>query len=170
MVKKKGYKDLRRYYSDQNELKNLWPEARPGLKRIVFTNGCFDILHAGHVAYLEEARALGDFLVLGLNSDHSISSIKGPTRPIIPFEQRALMLSGLRAVNLVVGFDEETPARLIEFIDPHILVKGGDWSVEEMVGSEFVLSRGGRVQSLQFKTGISTSSIIEKIINQAHPQ
>ena len=135
-----------------------------GEEKIVFTNGCFDILHAGHVAYLEEARNLGDGLVLGLNSDASIGRLKGPNRPVVPFQDRAAVLAGLRSVDVIIGFEEDTPLRLIEALTPDILVKGGDWQPHEIVGSEWVLSHGGQVRSLQFKPGSSTTNIVETIL------
>jgi len=143
-------------------------QARKGQRHlkgeVVFTNGCFDILHAGHVAYLEEARSLGDCLVLGLNSDASIGRIKGPQRPIVPFRDRARVLAGLRSIDVVIGFEEDTPLQLIEAVSPNILVKGGDWQPHEIVGSEWVLSKGGQVRSLQFKPGSSTTNIVETIL------
>ncbi|NPA52776.1 MAG: D-glycero-beta-D-manno-heptose 1-phosphate adenylyltransferase [Aquificae bacterium] len=132
-------------------------------KKIVFTNGCFDILHAGHVDYLEKAKALGDFLVVGLNSDKSISRIKGKCRPINPQNFRKKVLEALKPVDLVVIFDEDTPKRLIEEIKPDVLVKGGDWKVENIVGADYVTSYGGTVKTIDFIYDISTTKIIEKI-------
>jgi rfaE bifunctional protein nucleotidyltransferase chain/domain len=127
--------------------------------KVVFTNGCFDVLHPGHIDLLERARSLGDRLVVGLNSDASVRAIKGPGRPIIPQEDRALVLRALRAVDEVIVFDEETPARLIEELGPDVLVKGGDWPVEKIVGAESVLRRGGRVVSLPFRRPYSTTAL-----------
>lgn len=138
--------------------------AQRGDKRVVFTNGCFDILHAGHVQYLEEAKALGDILVLGLNTDASVRGLKGEERPIVNEQQRAAVIAGLACVDWVVFFDEPTPARLIEQIAPDILVKGGDWRPDQIVGADFVLARGGEVRSLQFLPGISTTDIINRIL------
>jgi len=152
-----------RFYRNRNELD--WQAQRPK-GRVVFSNGCFDLLHAGHVTYLEEARALGDFLVLGLNSDASIQRIKGPTRPLCTFEERALVLSGLRAVDLVVGFEEDTPCALIQALAPDILVKGGDRSLDEIVGAELVLARGGQVRSLSFRSDSSTTGLVERILQR----
>lgn len=132
-------------------------------KRIVFTNGCFDILHPGHVEYLEEAKSLGDFLIVGLNSDSSVQRLKGPTRPINNEADRKAMLSALKAVDLVITFDEDTPHDLIRVLQPDVLVKGGDWSVDGIVGSDIVLANGGEVISLGFKDGYSTSNLINKI-------
>lgn len=133
-------------------------------KKIVFTNGCFDLLHIGHVRYLQEARSLGDLLVVGLNSDSSVKRLKGESRPIQCEEDRGEVLAALSCVDYVVIFSEETPQRLIEAIKPHILVKGGDWLVEKIVGADFVMKNGGKVKTLQFVEGRSTSSILEKVI------
>ncbi|KMY67874.1 hypothetical protein AAU61_08420 [Desulfocarbo indianensis] len=140
--------------------------ARGG--KVVFTNGCFDILHAGHVRYLGQARELGDFLILGLNSDDSVRSLdKSPERPLVPEAQRAEVVAGLAAVDLVVIFHESTPARLIQAIDPDILVKGGDWPVERIVGAEHVQGRGGRVLSIPLVEGLSTTNLLERIRGRA---
>ncbi len=132
-------------------------------KKIVFTNGCFDILHVGHARYLEQAKALGDILVVGLNSDESVKRLKGPTRPIQTEEDRKELLLALKAVDMVVIFSEDTPLELIKKIKPHFLVKGGDWSEDQIVGSEFVKSIGGKVMSLPFSQGKSTTNIVDKI-------
>jgi rfaE bifunctional protein nucleotidyltransferase chain/domain len=131
--------------------------------RIVFTNGCFDILHPGHVKYLNKARSLGDILVVGLNSDASVRAIKGKSRPVNRLSDRALILASLSAVDYVVPFGESTPERLIKVIKPDILVKGGDWKVKDIVGGDFVVSRGGRVASIPFVKGYSTTSLIKKL-------
>ena len=135
-------------------------------ERVVFTNGCFDLLHPGHVTYLEEARQLGDLLVVGLNADLSVRRLKGDKRPILPERARASLLAALAAVDYVVIFADETPGRLIECIQPDILVKGGDWAPENIVGHELVTARGGRVLSLPFVAGYSTSTIIADILNR----
>lgn len=132
-------------------------------RRVVFTNGCFDILHRGHVAYLNEARAQGDILVVGLNSDESVKRLKGPDRPVNNQDDRRYMLLNLRAVDHVVIFNEDTPYELIKSLMPQILVKGGDWKPEQIVGSDLVLAAGGEVKSLQFIEGHSTSKIISKV-------
>ena len=139
-------------------------EAFRESKKIVFTNGCFDILHAGHAYYLKKAKELGDILVVGLNSDESIRRIKGPQRPIVPQEMRAYLLDNLKPVDYVVIFDEDTPERLIKAIRPHVLVKGADWEIKNIVGADFVLSYGGKVESVEFKFDISTSDIIKRIL------
>lgn len=132
-------------------------------KKIVFTNGCFDILHSGHVAYLNEAKSLGDLLFVGLNSDSSVKRLKGEARPINAEQDRKFVLENLKAVDCVEIFYEDTPLELIKSVDPDVLVKGGDWKPEEIVGSGFVLSNGGEVKSLTFKNGYSTTKIIQKI-------
>ncbi len=129
----------------------------------VFTNGCFDILHAGHVRYLNKARTLGTVLIVGLNSDKSVKKIKGRTRPIVPEAERAEVLLGLGAVDYVVLFDEPTPVKLIETILPDVLVKGADWKVDEIAGAEIVKKNGGRVRRVQLVKGRSTTNIIKKI-------
>ncbi|WP_370516791.1 D-glycero-beta-D-manno-heptose 1-phosphate adenylyltransferase [Thermodesulfobacterium sp. TA1] len=130
---------------------------------MVFTNGCFDILHAGHVDYLEKARSLGDFLVVGLNSDLSIKKIKGPERPINPQTFRAKVLSGLECVDYIVVFDEETPERLIKELKPDFLVKGADWEENKIVGADFVKSYGGKVVRIKFSYQVSTTNLINQI-------
>ena len=139
-------------------------EAFRESKKIAFTNGCFDILHAGHAYYLKKAKELGDILVVGLNSDESIRRIKGPQRPIVPQEMRAYLLDNLKPVDYVVIFDEDTPERLIKAIRPHVLVKGADWEIKNIVGADFVLSYGGKVERVEFKFDISTSDIIKRIL------
>lgn len=134
-------------------------------KKVVFTNGCFDLIHAGHVDYLEKAKSLGDMLIVGLNSDASVRRIKGNKRPILPQEMRARVLSSLKPVDYVVIFDEDTPLQLIESIKPDVLVKGGDWEVERIVGREVVESCGGKVISIPFEYDISTSKIIERVVS-----
>jgi D-beta-D-heptose 7-phosphate kinase/D-beta-D-heptose 1-phosphate adenosyltransferase len=136
-------------------------------EKIVFTNGCFDILHAGHVRYLAQAKARGDKLVVGLNNDASISRLKGPERPINPLDERATVISALASVDWVIPFGSEaendTPAKLIERVKPDVLVKGGDYKVSEIAGADFVLANGGQVEVLEFVNGCSTSKIITKI-------
>ncbi len=132
-------------------------------KKIVFTNGCFDILHSGHIAYLNDAKALGDLLFIGLNSDSSVKRLKGEERPINDEQERKFILENLKAVDFVELFTDETPIELIKKVDPSYLVKGGDWAVEQIIGHEFVQKNGGIVKSLPFKDGFSTTNIIEKI-------
>ncbi len=135
-------------------------------RQVVFTNGCFDLLHVGHVKYLQKARALGDLLVLGLNSDSSIRRLKGEKRPLIGQEERAHILAALDCIDHVVIFDEDTPYELIDLLRPDILVKGGDYQAAEVVGREIVESDGGRVELISFVDGKSTTNIIEKILSQ----
>jgi len=143
---------------DWDELKQLINNAKANGKKTVFTNGCFDIIHFGHIKYLRQAKTLGDILVIGLNSDTSVSRIK-PKRPINPQEHRAEVLSSLDMVDYVTFFDEDTPYKLIKFLNPDILVKGGDWNKEDIVGSDIAQE----THSLPYIEGVSTSEIIEKI-------
>lgn len=133
-------------------------------KQLVFTNGCFDLLHPGHVRYLDQARALGDALVVALNSDQSVRALKGEGRPILSQRERAEVIAALAAVDYVTIFDEETPRELIAVLLPDILVKGGDWSVQHIVGREEVEAAGGKVLSLPYVEGSSTTDIIERIL------
>ena len=135
---------------------------RDGLK-IVFTNGCFDLIHPGLTRFLREARKLGDILVVGINSDESVSGLKGPGRPILGEAERIEVLLSLRWVDAVVPFSDPTPLRLIERVIPHLLVKGGDWPIESIVGRDFILQHGGQVLSLPFYPGTSTTEIISRI-------
>ncbi len=135
-------------------------------KKIVFTNGCFDILHVGHVRYLAAARSEGDLLVVGLNSDTSVRAIKGDRRPLVNQDQRAEVLASLACVDYVVLFDESDPLRLIQMIKPDILVKGADWGEENIVGAEFVKSRGGKIVRAELVPETSTSHIIERIVKR----
>ena len=146
-----------------NELKDVLGLYRNTGGRIVFTNGCFDIMHAGHAQYLEEARAMGDVLIVAINSDASVRRLKGPKRPVIGQQDRALMLAALESVDYVVIFEEDTPYEVIKILEPDLLVKGGDWTPDQIVGADIVLARGGEVKSLPFRPGLSTSSIIERI-------
>lgn len=141
-------------------LVKLWHEDG---QKVVFTNGCFDILHYGHVDYLEKAKALGNKLIVGLNTDASVSRFKGPDRPIQDQESRAQILASLQVIDLVVFFNEETPLQLISSLLPDILVKGSDYLAENIVGSDVVKKNGGEVKTIEFVPGYSTSRIIEKI-------
>lgn len=132
-------------------------------KKIVFTNGCFDILHRGHVTYLNQARSLGDVLVMGMNSDESVKRLKGPERPINKENDRKFVLENLKSVDFVEIFTEDTPLELIKIVRPMVLVKGGDWSIDKIVGGKEVISWGGEVFSLSFVDGYSTTGIIQKI-------
>jgi rfaE bifunctional protein nucleotidyltransferase chain/domain len=148
--------------------KILTPEALAGVlkkrgrKKVVFTNGCFDILHAGHVTYLEQARKLGDLLVVALNSDASTRRLKGPDRPVNPLRDRARVMAALEAVSYVTSFGQDTPLALIRKLQPDVLVKGGDYDVKKIVGFEEVMKTGGTVRTLPFLEGRSTTRIIQK--------
>ncbi len=148
----------------------LPPEARAKLElwraadaRVVFTNGVFDLVHRGHVEYLEDARALGDRLVVGINTDASTRRLKGSSRPIMSERDRVAVLGALSCVDLVVSFDDDTPLRLIEAVRPHVLVKGGDYAVGDIVGREVVEAHGGRVATVPLREGLSTSEIVRRI-------
>lgn len=147
----------------RNELKIIVNKLKNEGKKIVFTNGCFDILHAGHVDYLAKAKAKGDILIVGLNSDESVSRIKGELRPIINQIERAFVLSNLRSVDYISLFNEDTPLELISEIIPDILVKGSDWAIENIVGKDIVLANGGSVEPIDFVVQQSTSKIVAKI-------
>ncbi|MCH8503367.1 MAG: bifunctional D-glycero-beta-D-manno-heptose-7-phosphate kinase/D-glycero-beta-D-manno-heptose 1-phosphate adenylyltransferase HldE [Ectothiorhodospiraceae bacterium] len=147
----------------REQLRVLVEDARTQGERIVLTNGCFDLLHAGHVAYLQQARALGDRLIVAGNDDASVRRLKGPQRPVTPLEQRMAVLSGLAAVDWVVSFGEDTPAELIADIVPDVLVKGGDYAPDRIAGAETVRDAGGDVVVLDFVDGVSTTSIVERI-------
>jgi len=132
-------------------------------KRVVFTNGCFDLLHPGHVTYLQDAKALGDYLIIGLNDDASIQRLKGMSRPINPLHDRSVMLSALKAVDAVVPFSEDTPLNLITALLPDVLVKGGDYSVDTIVGADEVMAAGGEVKVIPFLSGYSSTRLIQRI-------
>ena len=153
------------FYNSFDELLDKINSDRSG-KKLVFTNGCFDILHIGHVRYLQDAKSCGDLLVVAINSDRSVKELKGPSRPLQTETDRAEILAALEAVDYTVIFDEETPINHIEAIKPDVLVKGGDWAIDQIVGSEFVLANGGEVKSLQFVDGRSTTNVVEKIKEQ----
>lgn len=148
---------------DLNAAKAQVAEWKRHGKRVVFTNGCFDLLHLGHVDYLEKARNLGDALVVGLNTDDSVSRFKGPQRPIQDEVSRARVMASLQAVDLVVFFNEDTPKNLISELLPHILVKGSDYLAENIVGADVVKNAGGVVKTIDFVPGYSTTRIVEKI-------
>jgi len=152
-------RSLREKIKGREELAKIIEGLKREGKKIVFTNGCFDLLHAGHVTYLEEARGFGDVLVVGVNSDSSVRRIKGSERPIVSLEQRMAVLAALEAVDYVVPFEEDTPYELIALLRPHTLVKGGDWHPEEVVGRELV----EEVRIIPYLEGVSTSGIIERI-------
>jgi len=148
------------------ELKNIRFKLKAERKKVVFTNGVFDLIHAGHVDYLSKAKNLGDVLIVGLNSDNSVKRIKGDKRPILKQEERAFILTNLKPVDYVIFFDEDTPEKLISKIIPDILVKGADWSVEKIVGREIVEQNGGKVMNIEFVNDQSTSKIIDLIVKR----
>jgi D-beta-D-heptose 7-phosphate kinase/D-beta-D-heptose 1-phosphate adenosyltransferase len=150
------------------ELEALIAQARTRGERIVMTNGCFDILHAGHVAYLEEAKALGDRLIVAVNDDASVGRLKGAGRPVTPLVDRMTVLAGLASVDWVVPFGADTPADLIGRLLPDVLVKGGDYRAEDIAGAKAVIANGGEVRILSFREGRSTSAVIDAI--RARPQ
>ena len=161
---KRQYPDSDLKIKPRQVLEVLLEREREKGRRIVFTNGCFDLLHAGHVQYLQKARRLGDLLVLGLNSDQSVRRLKGPKRPLISESERAHILAALDCIDYVCIFDEDTPLDLIRAVRPHILVKGGDYTPEGVVGREIVEEYGGRVEIIRFVQGKSTTNIIEKVL------
>jgi D-glycero-beta-D-manno-heptose 1-phosphate adenylyltransferase len=146
-----------------SEAKDILLEKRAKKKKVVFTNGCFDILHVGHVNYLQQAKELGDFLVIGLNSDKSVKKLKGPERPINSEKDRALVLSCLEMVDLVVIFEEDTPIETLEILKPSIHVKGGDYVAEELPEYKTVTNNGGKVEIVKFVAGYSTTSVIDRL-------
>ena len=149
-----------------NKLKKekvLVERAKKEKKKIVFTNGCFDILHAGHVSYLKEARSKGDLLIVGINDDKSVSRLKGKGRPVNNLENRIEVLSSLQCVDMVIPFSEDTPSDLIKEIVPDVLAKGGDYKINQIVGSDFVKKTGGKVERIKFVKGLSTSNLIKKL-------
>jgi len=139
--------------------------CRDAGRRIVFTNGCFDLLHPGHINYLQRARALGDALIIGLNSDVSVRGLKGPLRPINPLPDRVVMVGALACVDLIVPFDEETPIRVISTLLPDVLVKGGDYEADDIVGAREVRANGGEVIVMPFIPGYSSSALIQRIVD-----
>ena len=152
-------RSLREKIKGREELAKIIEGLKREGKKIVFTNGCFDLLHAGHVTYLEEAREFGDVLVVGVNSDSSVRRIKGSGRPIVSLEQRMAVLAALEAVDYVVPFEEDTPYELIALLRPHTLVKGGDWRAEEVVGRELV----EEVRIIPYLEGVSTTELIARV-------
>ena len=155
----------------RTELVKIRPQMKKAGKRVVFTNGCFDIIHRGHVDYLTKAKALGDVLVVGVNTDGSVRRLKkGPGRPVVEEDDRAAVMAALAAVDYVCLFDEDTPYELIKSLVPDILVKGADWSVHDVVGKDIVESAGGSVKTIEFLPNRSTSKIIQKIAETAARQ
>jgi rfaE bifunctional protein nucleotidyltransferase chain/domain len=151
---------------DRTSLIRARARLREEGRRVAFTNGCFDLLHPGHVRYLEQARRLADALIVGLNSDRSVRSLKGEGRPVLNERERAEVMAALESVDYVTVFEEETPRELIADLLPDVLVKGGDWPVERIVGREEVEAAGGKVLSLSFVDGLSTTDIINRILER----
>ena len=154
---------LKRKILSKNNLKSQLAIWRFQNKKIVFTNGCFDIIHAGHIDYLSKARDLGDVLFIGLNTDDSVRRLKGENRPVNDENARAIALAAMQFVDAVVLFDEDTPYELIKLVKPDILVKGSDYKPEDIVGADIVLAKGGKIKTINFLEGYSTSGIIERI-------
>ncbi len=151
----------------RDEIKKVRAELKiKKIKKVVFTNGCFDLIHSGHVDYLAKAKQLGDVLIVGLNTDDSIRRIKGDKRPILKQDERAFIVSNLKPVDYVTFFDEDTPAEIISDLIPDILVKGADWSIDKIVGREVVEANGGEVKTIEFVNDQSTSKIIQTILSR----
>lgn len=155
------YSIIQKKIVNTEELKRIAFREHYFNKKIVFTNGCFDILHPGHVYYLNKARSLGDLLIVGLNSDDSVKRLKGENRPVHPQDKRAEVLASMLGVDYVCVFDEDTPIKLIELVKPNILVKGGDYTIDKIVGADFVIQNGGKVEIIPYLEGYSTTKIIE---------
>ncbi len=143
-------------------LKNLQNQGQ----KVVFTNGVFDLLHLGHVTYLQEARKQGDLLVVGLNSDASVKRIKGPLKPLLPLAERAEMLLALTCVDYATSFDEDNPYKVIQILQPDVLVKGGDWALDKIIGADLVRARGGKVMNIPVVKGRSTTNLIELVVQR----
>ncbi|MEJ7692560.1 D-glycero-beta-D-manno-heptose 1-phosphate adenylyltransferase [Daejeonella sp.] len=156
-------KNIQEKIFNQEELKSRLNVWRLLDKKIVFTNGCFDLVHLGHIDYLAKAADLGDKLIIGLNSDKSTSDIKGPNRPLTDEKSRSFMLASMSFVDAVILFDEETPIELIRLVNPDVLVKGADYTIDQIVGSDIVIQNGGSVQTLEYLPGYSTTLIEQKI-------
>ncbi len=154
---------MRKKVQPRDQLQVTTAEAKKSGKKVVFTNGCFDLLHVGHLHVLREAKKLGDILIVGLNSDKSVKQIKGAGRPIVPEGERAELIAALEMVNYVTMFDEPDPLNVIRELRPDVLAKGGDWAEDKIVGREFVESYGGRVAVIPFLKGHSTTEIIERM-------
>jgi len=150
----------------QDELRELIEDLHTAGKKVVFTNGCFDLIHTGHVRYLKIARGYGDVLVVAINSDDSIRRIKGDKRPVMPQEERAEVLAALSMVDYVTMFEEDDPHRVIAELMPDVLVKGGDWDVENIIGRDLVEANGGKVYSIPYIEGSSTTTIIERVVKK----
>ena len=150
----------------QDELKPILYKLKKEGKKVVFTNGCFDILHVGHIRYLKEAKGYGDILIVAVNSDLSVKSIKGDKRPIVSQSERAEVVAALEMVDYVIMFDEDTPYNIIKKLQPDVLIKGGDWTVDKIVGRDIVEARGGKVIAIPFIEGASTTGIVERVLEK----
>jgi len=159
------FENIKSKILDGKDLEKWLEECRRSGKKIVFSNGCFDILHRGHVEYLSKAAAKGDVLIIGLNTDASVKRLKGPTRPVNDANARAFVLAALEFVSAVTLFDEDTPYQLINKVQPDVLVKGSDYKPENIVGYDIVMAKGGRVETIDLVEGFSTTKTIEKIAN-----
>jgi D-beta-D-heptose 7-phosphate kinase/D-beta-D-heptose 1-phosphate adenosyltransferase len=156
---------MKTYYT-REEMMKIRTQLKSAGKTVVFTNGCFDILHAGHVDYLTKAKAAGDVLIVGLNSDRSVREIKGEKRPIVPQDERAMLLASLKAVDYVTFFDEPTPFNIIADLIPDVLIKGADWAIEHIVGRDIVEANGGKVETISFVNAQSTTNIIQTVLTR----
>jgi len=150
----------------RSEILEIRNKLKKEKKKVVFTNGCFDLIHSGHVDYLTRAKKLGDILIVGINSDSSVRRIKGEKRPITPEKERSIIISNLKPVDFVTLFEEDTPAELIKELKPDVLVKGSDWQINEIVGRDVVEKSGGIVKTIDFVTDQSTSKIIDSILKR----
>ncbi len=150
----------------RSEIVEIRNKLKKEKKKVVFTNGCFDLIHSGHVDYLTRAKKLGDILIVGINSDSSVRRIKGEKRPITPEKERSIIISNLKPVDFVTLFEEDTPAELIKELKPDVLVKGSDWQINEIVGRDVVEKSGGIVKTINFVTDQSTSKIIDSILKR----
>lgn len=148
------------------EIKTIRKKLKKENKKVVFTNGCFDLIHAGHIDYLTKAKKMGDVLIVGLNSDSSVTKIKGKKRPILRESERTFIISSLKPVDYIVVFNEDTPERIIKELIPDILVKGADWMLNNIIGKDIVLDNGGKVKTIKFVSSQSTSKIIKMIVNR----
>ncbi|MCX6168741.1 MAG: D-glycero-beta-D-manno-heptose 1-phosphate adenylyltransferase [Ignavibacteriales bacterium] len=154
------------YVKNIDELTAIRNDLKQQNKKVVFTNGVFDILHAGHVDYITKAKEKGDVLIVGVNSDSSVKSIKGELRPIVNQQERAFIISSLKPVDYVVVFDEDTPDEIINKLIPDVLVKGADWSIDKIVGREIVEANGGKVETIEFVNDNSTTNIIKTVLER----
>ena len=157
---------MKRKLKNHDELRQIVQDLRAAGKRVVFTNGCFDIIHTGHVRYLNVAKGYGDVLVVAINSDESVQRLKGPKRPIMTQEERAEVLAALGMVDYVTVFEEDDPHHVIAELMPDVLVKGGDWAVEQIIGRDIVEANGGKVYSIPYIEGASTTGVIERVIER----